>query len=259
MTVNSWIAANLVLITLAITILVLIYLVYVIIQNSKNKRAVGSQLSIVLLILGLMFLIFLTYHADEIEGKDWGQIILMLGLVIITALYASSTEKQAKASAKMAEEMKLQRVTASRPVVVQKAVHEKDIYESSTKDYFSHFEAYNKGNGPAIEVEISLLDNDKNLIESHRKSFLGTGEPPIEFRPRSLAARRENSTCYLVCEYQSILSSGPWKMWHQTWLPFEPSKSSEKDKIYVVAGELEFKEATEKERIDAFSSRSKPK
>jgi len=42
-------------------------------------------------------------------------------------------------------------------------------------------------------------------------------------------------------------------------LPFKLSKSSEKGKIYVVAGELEFKEATEKERIDAFSSRSKPK
>ena len=197
---------------------------------------------------------------------DWIQAISMVVLVLVTGIYAwrtfaisKATKKQADASVKMAEEMKEQRVTASRPVVVQKAVHEKDIYEGSTKDYFSHFEAYNKGNGPAIEVEISLLDNDKNLIESHRKSFLGAGEPPIEFRPTSLAARRENSTCYLVCEYQSILSSGPRKMWYQTWLPFKLSKSSEKDKIYVVAGELEFKEATEKERIDAFGSRSKPK
>jgi len=199
-------------------------------------------------------------------NSDLIQIILMGLLVIVTGIYAwrtftisKASKKQADASVKMAKEMKEQRVTASRPVVVQKAVHEKDIYEGSTKDYFSHFEAYNKGNGPAIEVEISLLDNDKNLIESHRKSFLGAGEPPIEFCPTSLAARRENSTCYLVCEYQSILSSGPRKMWYQTWLPFKPSKSSEKDKIYVVAGELEFCEVFEKERIDAFSSRSKPK
>ena len=197
---------------------------------------------------------------------DWIQAISMLFLVVVTGIYvwrthviSKSAKKQADASVKMAEEMREQRVTASRPVVVQKAVHEKDIYEGSTKDYFSHFEAYNKGNGPAIEVEISLLDNDKNLIESHRKSFLGVGEPPIEFRPTSLAARRENSTCYLVCEYQSILSSGPRKMWYQTWLPFKPSKSSEKDKMYIVAGELEFCEVSEKERIDAFSSRSKPK
>ena len=190
---------------------------------------------------------------------DWIQAISMLILVVVTGIYAWRTFTISKSTEKQAKEMKEQRVTASRPVVVQKAVHEKDIYEGSTKDYFSHFEAYNKGNGPAIEVEISLLDNDKNLIESHRKSFLGASEPPIEFRPTSLAARRENSTCYLVCEYQSILSSGPRKMWYQTWLPFKPSKSSEKDKIYVVAGELEFCEVFEKERIDAFSSRSKPK
>jgi len=257
MVVNNWIAANSIWITLAITIVVLIYFVFKIIQATatRKKRPFVSQLNIILLILGLMFLVFLTYRASEIEGADWGQIILMIGLVAITAAYASFAEKQADASVEMAEEMREQR----RPIVVQQAIYEKDIWEGSTSNYFSHFEAYNKGNGPAIEVEISLLDNDKNQIESHRKSFLGVGEPPIEFRPTSLATRQENATYYLVCEYQSILSSGPRKMWYQTWLPFKPSKSSNKDKIYVVAGELEFCEASEKTRIDAFSSRSKPK
>ncbi len=171
---------------------------------------------------------------------DWIQAISMVILVVITGIYAwrtfaisKATGKQADASVKMAEEMREQRVTASRPVIVQKAVHEKDIWEGSTQDYFSHFEAYNKGNGPAIEVEISLLDNDKNQIESHRKSFLGVGEPPIELRPTSLATRQENVTYYLVCEYQSILSSVLRKIWYQTWLPLKPSKSSKKDKIYV--------------------------
>jgi len=225
----------------------------------KNVREYEIS-GIILAIVIIAMIIMVAIKSPTLEY------VLLAGLIGVTTWYAYSTIKiardtkqQADTSVKMAEEMKEQRITASRPVVVQKAVHEKDIYEGSTKDYFSHFEVYNKGNGPAIEVEISLLDNDKNRIESHRKSFLGAGEPPIEFHPTSLAARRENSTCYLVCEYQSILSSGPRKMWYQTWLPFKPSKSSEKDKIYVVAGELEFKEATEKERIDAFSSRSKPK
>jgi len=241
------------------TILVLIIFILTIVQNFRRKPTIIGRTAIILLIIGLLFLLLLVFRGQELGVADWAQTLLMIGLVLVTAFYASSAEKQADASMKMAEEMKEQRVTASRPVVVQKAVHEKDIYEGSTKDYFSHFEAYNKGNGPAIEVEISLVDSDKRTsIDSHRKSFLGAGEPPIEFRPTSLAARRENSTCYLVCEYQSILSSGPRKMWYQTWLPFKPSKSSEKDKIYVVAGELEFKEATEKERIDAFSRRSKP-
>ena len=144
--------------------------------------------------------------------------------------------------------------------MVQQAIYEKDIWEGSTSNYFSHFEVYNKGNGPAIEVEISLVDSDKRTsIDSHRKSFLGAGEPPIEFRPSNIVNLEESITYYFVCEYQSILSSSPQKMWYQTWLPFKPSKSSKEGKIYVVAGELEFKEATEKERIDAFSSRSKPK
>ena len=195
--------------------------------------------------------------------SDVIQIVLMGLLVVVTGIYvwrtfaiSNATKKQADASVRMAEEMREQR----RPIVVQQAIYEKDIREGSTSNYFSHFEAYNKGNGPAIEVEISLVDSDKRTsIDSHRKSFLGAGEPPIEFRPSNIVNLEESITYYLVCEYQSILSSSPRKMWYQTWLPFKPSKSSEKGKIYVVAGELEFKEATEKERIDAFSSRSKPK
>ena len=117
MVVNNWIAANLIWITLAIAIVVLIYFVFTIIQTIRKKRRFVSQLNIILLILGLMFLIFLTYHASEIEGADWGQIILMIGLVIVTAVYASSTEKQADASVKMAEEMREQRYNAVRPAI----------------------------------------------------------------------------------------------------------------------------------------------
>jgi len=118
MVVNNWIAANSILITLAITIIVLLYFVFVIIQTIRKKRRFVSQLYIILLILGLMFLIFLTYHASEIEGADWGQVILMIGLVSVTAVYASSTEKQAEASVKMAEEMREQRYVESLPILI---------------------------------------------------------------------------------------------------------------------------------------------
>ena len=79
MTITDWIQTNLIWITLAITILVLIYFVFTIIQTIRKKSRLVSQLGIILLILGLMFLIFLTYHASEIKGVDWGQIILMIG------------------------------------------------------------------------------------------------------------------------------------------------------------------------------------
>ncbi|MFC1897582.1 potassium-transporting ATPase subunit F [Chloroflexota bacterium] len=240
MTVNSWIAANLVWISLAITILVLIYLVYVLIQRFKNKRAVGSQLSIILLILGLMFLIFLTYHADEIEGKDWGQIILMLGLVIVTALYASSTEKQAHHSVKMAKEMREQRVMASRPVIIQKAVHD---------DQSSHFEIYNTGNGTAIELQIILLDQWKKPSNGKREGFLRAGDTPIPFYttfPRDVA----DSTFYIVSEYQGTSSYSPQPTWYQTWLPCKLSVSGR-----VIGGKLEFHDnVSEENRIGIFKS-----
>ncbi len=198
--------------------------------------------------------------------SDLIQIILMGLLVVITGIYAwrtfsisNATKKQANASMKMAEEMREQRVMASRPLLIQKSVHEKDIWEGSTKDYFSHFEISNVGNTPAIEVESSLMDNEGNRPHSIRQTYLRNDDPPIKFRPANIVNLEETKTYYLVSEYQNIFSYGLQKPLYQTRLPFKISKSVQEGKIYMIAGELEFKEATEKERIDAFSRRSKPK
>lgn len=177
---------------------------------------------------------------------------ILFALVLVTVTYAKRT-------AVMAEEMKKQRIMASQPVIIQKAVYEKDIYEGSTRDYFSHFEISNVGNGPAIEVEISLIEKEESRSHSIRQTFLRTDDPPIKFRPYNIANLKENTTYYLVCEYQSTLSSGPRKTLYRTRLPFKPAKSSKEGKIYLVAGELEFYEVSKKDRIDAFNSRSKPK
>ena len=84
-------------------------------------------------------------------ASEWIQIILMGLLVVITGVYvwrtfaiSNATKKQADANVKMAEEMREQTVIASQPLVIQKCVHEKDIWEGSTKDYFSHFEISNE-------------------------------------------------------------------------------------------------------------------
>ena len=103
-----------------------------------------------------------------------------------------------------------------------------------------------------------MLNKEKTPIHSQRKTFLRANEPPIEFSPSELASL-EKAAFYLVCEYQSIFSHGSQPTWYQTWLPFETIESSKEGKIYVKPGELEFKEVSEKERIDAFSRRSKPK
>lgn len=198
---------------------------------------------------------------------DWIQAISMLILVVVTVIYAwrthvisKATREQADASIKMAKEMREQTVIASRPLVIQKCVHEKDIWEGSTKDYFSHFEISNVGNGPAIEIEVSLVDNEGNWSSSVRQTFLRTDDSPIKFNPYNMASLEEAITYYIVCEYQEVFWNGLQKLLYQTRLPFKISKSSERDKIYIIAGKLEFKkEVSEKDRIDAFSSRSKPK
>lgn len=210
---------------------------------------------------------------------DWIQAISTLVLVAVTGIYAwrthaiskatseqtQATKKQAEASVKMAEEMREQRIMASRPVIIQKVVVETETQFRTfgSKDWFSYFEVHNAGNGPAIELEVSLLDKEKNLLVSQRISFLKAGELPMRPDPFKSYTfdldKREKSEYYLVSEYKSIFSGSPQPRWYQTWLPFETSGASEEGKIYVQAGELEFKEVPEKERIDAFGSRNKPK
>jgi len=187
-------------------------------------------------------------------------LLVLFALFCVTAVYAKRTAEIASATKIQAEEIKEQRITASRPVIIQKAIVETQTKHRTfgSKDWFSYFEIYNVGNGPAIEIEISLLNKDKNLIQSHRESFLRAGENPIEFSPDEIASW-EKSAYYLVSEYKSIFSNTAKTSWYQTWLPFEIIEASQKSKIYVKPGELEFKEVTDNERIDAFSSRSKPK
>ena len=248
--------------------------------NQMWRRALKSEkiLAIATFIMIVTVAVWAAFRPDLIPHFN---LVLLAGLIAVTTIYAYSTiqisratkdqadkmteqaeatRQQADASVNMAEEMREQRVMASRPVIIQKAVVETEtkFRTFDSLDWFSHFGVYNAGNGPAIEVEISLLNKEKTPIHSHRKSFLRAGENPIEFSPTDLASL-EKSTFYLVAEYQSVFSHGSQPTWYQTWLPFETVEAGKQGKIYVKAGELEFKEVNEKDRLDAFSSRSKPK
>jgi len=212
-------------------------------------------------VFGLLLVSYLIYNviSHEIDPKDWVLIFLTLGLVMVTVLYALVAFRQANANVKMVEEMREQRIISSRPVLIQKAVVETEtkLRTFGSLDWFSHFEIYNAGNGPAIEVVISLLDRGKTPIHSERKSFLRSGESPIVFSPTELT-NLEKSTYYLVTEYKSVLAGASQPTWYQTRLPFETINASREGKIYVKPGELEFKEVLENERIDVFSE-GKPK
>ena len=196
---------------------------------------------------------------------------------IQTSDIAKATRLQADASLRMAEEMREQTMMASRPFIIQRAERKKAIEKTIVTDYFSHFEVYNTGNGPEIELEVFLLNEEKSPVYGDRgESYLRNGEsvkllpvesgkeqslpdigPTVILIPVHLVAR--GKPAYLVSQYQDIFSNEQHPTWYQTWLPFETAKASKEGEIYVKPrGGLEFKkEVTEKDRINLF--RSKPK
>ena len=194
---------------------------------------------------------------------DWVQAVATAILVVVTAIYAwrtfaisNSSEKQANASVKMAEEMKEQRLVALQPITFIRPVHQREILEETSSDYFSHFEVYNAGNGPAIEIEVSLLNQGYDPLDCYRETFLRAGQQTnVDF---SSLYGREESSLYIVCEYRRLFSDNAERTCDQAWLPFKVIKGSRG--IYVQAGELEHRfEIPEKDRINAFKSESKPK
>jgi len=207
-----------------------------------------------ILILGIVggaLIIFIAlFGAINQDNAPVFNLVLFAGLIVVTMFYAyysmetaDAAREQAEASVKMAEEMREQRIMTSRPVIIQKAVPLQFIDEDTgTSD---NFQIYNAGNGPAIELEILLLDKDKKLLAGQRETFLQAGDAIKDFYPAGLG-EHVNSDCYLLCRYQSIQSIGTKPSWYQTWLPFKPVKSKSKDYIYIRSGELEFEEVFEK-------------
>ncbi len=174
---------------------------------------------------------------------------------------------------KKLEDAKSELTMSSRPLVVMRAVdhegassYEADILEEPKIEqsgahrppasHFSHFELYNAGNSPAIGLEISLMNKEKVILESKSVGFLRNNEPALTFVPIKLDL---DQTHYLVSEYESIRSRARQNpIWYQTWLPFLPLKCTDKEMININVGELEFREASLAERIDAFPTNQKP-
>lgn len=222
----------------------------------------GNEITVLCVSTALLVLVFVVLGlfgvlelSNKIDTSQLIQIIITFVLVLVTVAYvkrtadiAKATKQQADASVKMAE-------VASRPYIIQRA-----MFNSTTPGSppdFDYFEIYNAGNGPAIEVEISAFDKEKKRRSSQKRSFL-QGSNSIEFRLEWDLTTYVGSTCYLVSEYRNIYSYGS-QTWYQTWLPFHIEQIQGTNKIILLSGDLEFREVSAKERIDAFSKRSEPK
>ena len=97
--------------------------------------------------------------------------LALFALVAVTMAYAIFTYRQVQASKQMIGEAKEQRLAALQPIVILKSVQKPMAGVEPTlvlrSEYFSNFLAWNAGNGPAIEIEIALLDNNQSLLEAH--------------------------------------------------------------------------------------------
>ncbi len=197
-------------------------------------------------------------------------LIVTIIFMLITFYYSYTAKKELE---KKLEDTRAELVMASRPLLVMRAVdHEgASSYEANTPEepeieqsgvhrplpsHFSHFELYNAGNSPAIGLEISLMNKEKVILQCKSIGFLRNNEPPLPFVPIQLDL---DQTYYLVSEYESIRSRARQNLiWYQTWLPFLPLKCTDKEMININVGELDFKEASLAERIDAFPTNQKP-
>jgi hypothetical protein len=197
-------------------------------------------------------------------------LIVTIIFMLITFYYSYTAKKELE---KKLEGTKAELTMSSRPLIVMRAVdHEgASSYEADTPEepkieqsgavrprasHFSHFELYNAGSGPAIDLEISLMSKEKTVLQSQSVGFLRNNEPALSFIPVKLDL---DQTYYLVSEYESIRSRARENpVWYQTWLPFLPLKCADKKMINVNVGDLDFKEASLEQRINAFPTAQKP-
>jgi len=188
------------------------------------------------------------------------QVILTVVLVLITAVYAwrtfvisKSAGKQADATVQMAKEAEEQRLISTMPTIIQKPIL------TTQRPFFSHFEVYNAGNGPALELNIAILNEGKDsFLQARRETYVRAGDIPIIVDLPDIQGMVKSQTYYLVAECKSILSRVVEKPLYQTWLPFSVESPSNSEDVFLRAGELDFREVTEEESIEKIINRSKP-
>ena len=109
MTTSTWILIAVLVLSLPVLIVVL--------KGVRKEDSTGKWITRIIIAWGFLFILHLALHWRDIRPAEWAQIILMLGLVAVTLIYAMSAIRQANASEKMAKEMENQRYDTVRPVI----------------------------------------------------------------------------------------------------------------------------------------------
>ena len=121
--------------------------------RARTRGIVPSWIPFILMFVGVLFLILVIFRGQELQPYHWAEVLVLVGLLLVTAVYADST-------AKMAEEMKEQRYTETLPLLlpeIPNIVNAKD-----PRDAYSHLQNgvdviwRNHGKGVAIDAEFYL-------------------------------------------------------------------------------------------------------
>lgn len=158
--------------------------------------------------LGILFITYLAYNLGKIQPSDWAQIMLMLGLVAVTGVYALSAARQADASVEMAREMREQRLAMYKPYIMVK------IEGSSRGNYFALtmiVSLKNEGHGSAMNAEVFVNHPVFRFNRVRLPYQIAVGESPT----RELRLENDENIpgiqqpAIVVANYEDVLGN-PW-------------------------------------------------
>jgi energy-coupling factor transporter transmembrane protein EcfT len=185
---------------------VVILLIYFLLKLKKKEPFSPAEKQMPFFIMGalLIYVVLLAIrYSTGISNTDRLQILLQLGLVTITAVYAWSARQQSEANAKMAEEMQNQRYDLFRPVinieVSQSSIafeNQKLFYVNTTKgagDLPNKITCvlHNVGVGPAIDIYSYFRIGDKEGCEQRS---IGTLSKDSKSDEKLLALQKQGAT-----------------------------------------------------------------
>jgi len=169
--------AESIVVIVAVSLLILYVIASVI--RARTRGIFPSWIPFILMFVGVLFLILVIFGGQEIQPYHWAEVLVLIGLLLVTAVYADST-------AKMAKEMREERYSENLPVLVPKLIPKLPTQsynlEHNEVDYLElttglKVKWHNVGTGVAINSRFSLWSVPFDNLPDKAQYF-----PPYEFK-----------------------------------------------------------------------------